>query len=80
MAKAGYFTRLGLKLILGLALVGMTPDAFAASLLEHPKYAAILIDAKTGEILYNRRADEPRHPASITKVMTLYLAFEAIWD
>lgn len=48
------------------------------SLIDQPKYAAILVDAKTGEVLYARRPDALRAPASITKVMTLYLAFEAI--
>jgi D-alanyl-D-alanine carboxypeptidase len=43
-----------------------------------PKYAAIIVDAKTGEVLYAKRADSPRYPASITKVMTLYLTFEAL--
>ncbi|WP_411286580.1 D-alanyl-D-alanine carboxypeptidase [Phenylobacterium sp.] len=42
------------------------------------KYAAIVVDAKSGEVLYARRADSPRYPASITKVMTLYLTFEAL--
>ena len=52
--------------------------AQAISLYDQPKYAAILVDAKTGEVLYSRRPDAARHPASITKVMTLYLTFEAI--
>lgn len=43
-----------------------------------PKYAAIVVDANTGEVLYSKRADSPRYPASITKVMTLYLTFEAL--
>lgn len=43
-----------------------------------PKYAAIVVDAKTGEVMYAKRADSPRYPASITKVMTVYLAFEAM--
>ncbi|RAK55584.1 peptidase M15 [Phenylobacterium soli] len=42
------------------------------------RYAAIVVDAKTGEVLYDRHADAPRYPASITKVMTLYLTFEAL--
>ena len=54
------------------------PSAFAASLYSAPRYAAILIDNSTGEVLYARRADEIRYPASITKVMTLYVAFQAI--
>jgi D-alanyl-D-alanine carboxypeptidase (penicillin-binding protein 5/6) len=56
----------------------MAPSAFAASLYTAPRYAAILIDNATGEVLYARRADEVRYPASITKVMTLYVAFEEI--
>lgn len=43
-----------------------------------PKYAAIVVDAKTGEVMYAKRADSPRYPASVTKVMTLYLTFEAL--
>jgi D-alanyl-D-alanine carboxypeptidase len=43
-----------------------------------PKYAAVVVDAKTGDVLYAKRADSPRYPASITKVMTLYLTFEAL--
>jgi D-alanyl-D-alanine carboxypeptidase len=42
------------------------------------KYAAIVVDAKTGEVLYAKHPDSPRYPASITKVMTLYLTFEAL--
>src|SRR6201991_1358700 len=42
------------------------------------KYAAIVVDAKSGEVLYAKRADSPRYPASVTKVMTLYLTFEAL--
>lgn len=56
----------------------IAPSAFAASLYTAPRYAAILIDHATGEVLYARRADETRYPASITKVMTLYVAFEEI--
>src|ERR1700754_412794 len=43
-----------------------------------PKYASIVVDAKTGEVLYAKRADALRYPASVTKVMTLYLTFEAL--
>ena len=40
--------------------------------------AMLLIDAETGRELEAVAADEPRHPASLTKLMTLYLAFEAL--
>lgn len=42
------------------------------------KYAALVMDAETNEILHARNADDARYPASLTKVMTLYLLFDAI--
>lgn len=42
--------------------------------------AAIIIDASSGRVLFEKNADEKRAPASMTKVMTLTLAFEAIRD
>ncbi len=41
-------------------------------------YAALVMDARTGEVLHSRNADTRLHPASLTKMMTLYIAFEAI--
>ena len=38
----------------------------------------MIIDANTGAVLFNDDGDERRHPASLTKMMTLYLTFEAI--
>jgi len=43
-----------------------------------PPYAAIVIDDKSGQVLHEDHADEPRHPASLTKIMTLYLLFEQL--
>jgi D-alanyl-D-alanine carboxypeptidase len=43
-----------------------------------PPYAAIVVDDNSGEVLHAQMADEPRHPASLTKIMTLYLLFEQI--
>lgn len=42
--------------------------------------SAVLMDAATGQILYEKGADDKRYPASMTKMMTLYLTFEAIHD
>ena len=42
------------------------------------KYAAIVVDANTGKTLFASSADAPRYPASLTKMMTLYLVFEAL--
>ncbi len=63
-----------------LALIALTfaAPASAGSLYAIPKYAAFLVNSDTGEVLYARQADAPRYPASITKVMTLYLAFEQL--
>ncbi|WP_448579804.1 D-alanyl-D-alanine carboxypeptidase family protein [Thermaurantiacus sp.] len=52
--------------------------AGAVSLYAQPRYAALLVDADTGEVLYSRQADAQRFPASITKVMTLYVVFERL--
>lgn len=41
-------------------------------------YAAYVMDARTGETLYSENADTRLHPASLTKMMTLYIAFEEI--
>src|SRR5208283_5396496 len=43
-----------------------------------PAFSALVVDANTGRTLYSVADDAPRHPASITKVMTLYLLFEQL--
>ncbi len=40
--------------------------------------SAILMEASTGQVVYEKNADEPRSPASITKIMTLILIFDAL--
>lgn len=45
---------------------------------ESPKHAAIVVDANTGKVLYASSADAARYPASLTKMMTLYMTFEAL--
>ena len=42
----------------------------------NPLYAAIVVDAKTGKVLHSSSANSKRYPASLTKMMTLYLIFE----
>ena len=44
------------------------------------RYSAIVVDARSGAILSQDRADELRFPASLTKMMTLYVLFEALRD
>ena len=65
--------RLGLFFIAAIWLLVILPlSAIAAP------YAAYVIDARTGKVLHARNADTRLHPASLTKMMTLYIAFEAI--
>src|SRR5262245_25525571 len=44
----------------------------------NPPYAAIVIDANSGQVLHEANPDDPRRPASLTKIMTLYLLFEQL--
>jgi D-alanyl-D-alanine carboxypeptidase len=53
-------------------LIGATSEAAAARL------SSIVVDAKTGAVLSQYRADATNYPASLTKMMTLYLTFEAL--
>ena len=52
-------------------LTGATVSASANS-----KYSAIVIDGNTGKVLHSYKPDEARYPASLTKIMTLYILFE----
>ena len=56
--------------------VNLAPAASAAA--GSSKYAAIVIDANTGKTLHSVNPDAPRYPASLTKMMTLYLIFEGL--
>jgi D-alanyl-D-alanine carboxypeptidase len=42
------------------------------------KFSALVVDAETGKVLYEKNAGNTRYPASLTKMMTLYLTFEAL--
>lgn len=65
----------GLRTLAALLLItaGVAGPASAA-----PKSAAMVIDANTGKTLYARSADAERYPASLTKMMTLYMVFSEI--
>ncbi len=57
-------------------LAPMAGEANAAS--PPRKYAGIVVDAKSGKVLYESGADAARYPASVTKVMTLYILFQEL--
>ena len=42
------------------------------------KYSSLVVDEKSGKILYEKRSDDNAYPASLVKLMTLYLTFEAL--
>lgn len=71
-----------LKLIAGMVLMVMlgvaAPHPAQAKGQGNPRYASIVMDADTGMILHERYADKSLHPASLAKIMTLLLTFEAI--
>ncbi len=50
----------------------------AATSSYEPRYAEIVVDANSGDVLRDANADSIRHPASLTKIMTLYLLFERL--
>ncbi len=56
------------------ALLSLAASASAAE----DKYAALVVDANSGRVLFARNAEAPRYPASLTKMMTLYLLFEEL--
>jgi len=58
-----------------LVLGGLTSAASAQS---KRTYAGFVLDAKTGATLYSYAADSARYPASVTKVMTLYILFQEL--
>lgn len=65
--------------VLRLAIVAGLAIAMAGGAAQaNSKYSGIVIDAKTGKTLYAHDADELRFPASLTKMMTLYMVFEAL--
>lgn len=63
---------LALAMVSGISLAGIN-EASADT-----KAAAIVVDANTGKTLYSLNADAQRFPASLTKMMTLYMLFEAM--
>lgn len=46
----------------------------------HAVESSLILDSSTGTVISEDHADEPRHPASLTKMMTIYLAFRALHD
>ncbi len=61
-----------------LVMAASLSVALGTSAHANPKYAAIVVNGVDGKVLFSRNADARRYPASLTKVMTLYMLFEAL--
>lgn len=65
-------------LVLFCCLAVFSSLTYPTKAFANSKYAGIVMDAKTGKVLYSRSADSYRYPASLTKMMTLYMMFDAM--
>jgi D-alanyl-D-alanine carboxypeptidase len=65
--------------VIALALVLFT-NGTATAQVGSERYSSFVMEAANGRVLWAVNPDEPRHPASLTKMMTLYMAFEALRD
>ncbi len=68
-----------LGLLTFICFVGLVPT-IASAQIGSDRYASIVIDAQSGQIISSANPDEYRFPASLTKMMTIYMVFEAIRD
>lgn len=59
-----------------LILLAVSAGSLASPAEASPKFAAMTVDARTGKVLFSEDADGIRHPASLTKMMTLYVLFQ----
>ena len=77
------FRRLVTGLASGLAIAACLMAGLAAparAQIGSDRYSSIVIDARSGQVLSAANPDAPRFPASLTKMMTLYMVFEALRD
>ena len=72
--------RMGCLMVVLVMLLGLLPVKVQAVDLDIPAKSALLMDAATGTVIYERNSHEALAPASVTKVMTMLLIMEAIAD
>ncbi|MCL2817199.1 MAG: D-alanyl-D-alanine carboxypeptidase [Clostridiales bacterium] len=65
-------------LVFNLTSGGLPVSAVTEDVLKLKARACVLMDGKTGEVLYQQNPDQKCYPASVTKIMTLVLALEAV--
>ena len=76
--KRGLSRLSGVRGIRGAVLAALLSAVSALPALANERHAALIVDANNGAVIHAEAADEQRYPASLTKMMTLYMAFEAI--
>lgn len=74
--RHGLLTLLLVGVLVCLAIIGAAQNASAQ--VGSNRYSAIVMDAVTGEVFFSRNADRRLYPASMTKIMTLYMTFQAL--
>lgn len=79
-ARRGSLSQFRITFALALALVVIVILGRTAPAEARPVQANIVVDAATGEVLFASNANTMTYPASLTKMMTLYLLFEAMQD
>lgn len=75
-AKRVMVTVIAVILVFESSLVGAFAEEPSGPQITAP--SALLMEAGTGTVIYEKNADEPRNPASVTKIMTLILIFDAL--
>jgi D-alanyl-D-alanine carboxypeptidase len=82
LVRAGVMPRqrIGSALVAGLAISLALLATPARAQIGSDRYSSIVTEAATGNVLIAANPDEPRFPASLTKMMTLYMVFEALRD
>ena len=63
-----------------IAIIAAVLSVPTGSAMANSRYGAIVIDAVSGEVLHQEHANRPLYPASLTKMMTLYMVFKALED
>jgi len=76
MAMIRVFRR---RIVAGLMVgAALLLGAATANAIETTAKQALIVDYETGSVLYDKNGDEPVHPASMTKLMTLYILFDQL--
>jgi serine-type D-Ala-D-Ala carboxypeptidase (penicillin-binding protein 5/6) len=75
-----FFSTIGKTALIGTALVYSLTNPLIAQDMDSPAKQVILIEASTGDILFEKNADERMTPSSMSKLMTIYIAFQKLQE